>query len=67
MSKLDLNALNERPKLDPILALAEANAELEKLDAETRVAWALDGLPGGYVLSASFGVQAAVRLHLVNQ
>mgnify|MGYP000992799140 CR=1 FL=1 len=33
MSKLDLNALNELPKVDRILALAETNAELEKLDA----------------------------------
>ncbi|MFP1591919.1 hypothetical protein ACLB1M_21385 [Escherichia coli] len=45
MSKLDLNALNELPKVDRILALAETNAELEKLDAEGRVAWALDNLP----------------------
>lgn len=54
MSKLDLNALNELPKVDRILALAETNAELEKLDAEGRVAWALDNLPGEYVLSSSF-------------
>ncbi len=55
MSKLDLNALNELPKVDRILALAETNAQLEKLDAEGRVAWALDNLPGEYVLSSSFG------------
>ena len=67
MSKLDLNALNELPKVDRILALAETNAELEKLDAEGRIAWALDNLPGEYVLSSSFGIQAAVSLHLVNQ
>ncbi|MDG9696113.1 phosphoadenosine phosphosulfate reductase family protein, partial [Streptomyces sp. DH17] len=67
MSKLDLNALNELPKVDRILALAETNAQLEKLDAEGRVAWALDNLPGEYVLSSSFGIQAAVSLHLVNQ
>ena len=67
MSKLDLNALNELPKVDRILALAETNAQLEKLDAEGRIAWALDNLPGEYVLSSSFGIQAAVSLHLVNQ
>lgn len=67
MSKLDLNALNELPKVDRILALAETNAQLEKLDAEGRVARALDNLPGEYVLSSSFGIQAAVSLHLVNQ
>lgn len=66
MSKLDLNALNELPKVDRILALAETNAELEKLDAEGRVAgrWIICG---EYVLSSSFGIQAAVSLHLVNQ
>ena len=49
MSKLDLNALNELPKVDRILALAETNAELEKLDAEGRIAWALvpTGIPPG--------------------
>ncbi|EHJ81235.1 hypothetical protein LTSEBAI_3954 [Salmonella enterica subsp. enterica serovar Baildon str. R6-199] len=33
MSKLDLNALNDLPKVDRVLALAEAeaNAQLEKL------------------------------------
>ncbi|MEA5719846.1 phosphoadenosine phosphosulfate reductase, partial [Salmonella enterica subsp. enterica serovar Virginia] len=41
MSKLDLNALNDLPKVDRVLALAEANAQLEKLSAEERVAWAL--------------------------
>lgn len=30
MSKLDLNALNELPKVDRILALAETNAETGK-------------------------------------
>lgn len=27
----------------------------------------LENLPGDYVLSSSFGIQAAVSLHLVNQ
>ncbi|SQC15392.1 phosphoadenylyl-sulfate reductase [Klebsiella pneumoniae] len=39
MSVLDLNALNALPKVERILALAETNAQLEKLDAEGRVAW----------------------------
>lgn len=67
MSVLDLNALNALPKVERILALAETNAHLETLDAEGRVAWALENLPGDYVLSSSFGIQAAVSLHLVNQ
>ncbi|MGC0727532.1 phosphoadenosine phosphosulfate reductase, partial [Escherichia coli] len=66
MSILDLNSLNDLPKVDRILALAETNADLEKLDAVGRVACALDNLPGDYVLSSSFGIQAAVSLHLVN-
>ncbi len=45
MSKLDLNALNDLPKVDRVLALAETNAELEKLSAEERVSWALENLP----------------------
>ena len=52
MSVLDLNALNALPKVERILALAETNAQLEKLDAEGRVAWALENLPGNYVLNA---------------
>ena len=64
MSVLDLNALNELPKVDRILALAETNAQLEKLDAEGRVAWALENLPGDYVLSSSFGIQLTDKLGL---
>lgn len=63
MSQLDLNALNELPKVDRVLALAETNAQLETLTAEERVAWALENLPGEYVLSSSFGIRAAVSLH----
>ena len=50
-----------------VWTLNHTESELEKLDAEGRVAWALDNLPGEYVLSSSFGIQAAVSLHLVNQ
>ena len=66
MSVLDLNALNALPKVEHS-GTRETNAQLEKLDAEGRVAWALENLPGDYVLSSSFGIQAAVSLHLVNQ
>lgn len=57
MSQLDLNALNELPKVDRVLALAETSAQLETLTAEERVVWALKNLPGEYVLSSSFGIQ----------
>jgi phosphoadenosine phosphosulfate reductase len=35
--------------------------------AEERVAWALDKLPGEYIVSSSFGAQSAVMLHLVTR
>ncbi|MEQ8231329.1 MAG: phosphoadenylyl-sulfate reductase [Gammaproteobacteria bacterium] len=43
------------------------NAELAGRDAEARVAWALEHLPGNHLLSSSFGAQAAVMLHLVTR
>lgn len=45
--------------------LARLNAWLETLDADARVQWALDTLPGTHALSTSFGAQAAVSLHLL--
>lgn len=67
MSVLDLSELNELPKVKRVMALAELNNRLEKLSAQDRVLWALENLPGEAVLSSSFGIQAAVSLHLVNQ
>lgn len=67
MSVLDLSALNELPKVERVMALAEVNTKLDKLSAQERVLWALENLPGEAVLSSSFGIQAAVSLHLVNQ
>jgi phosphoadenosine phosphosulfate reductase len=46
-------------------AARELNDWLASVDAETRVRWALENLPGPYALSSSFGAQAAVSLHLV--
>jgi phosphoadenosine phosphosulfate reductase len=54
-------ALNE-PRL-----LEETNVTLEAMDAEERVDWALEHLPGRHALSSSFGAQAAVSLHLVTR
>jgi len=47
--------------------LAEANRLLQGKTAEQRVAWALEHLPGAHILSSSFGVQAAVSLHLLTR
>jgi len=46
-------------------ALADLNRWLSQQDADTRVDWMLDTLPGAHVLSSSFGAQAAASLHLV--
>jgi phosphoadenosine phosphosulfate reductase len=54
-------ALNEQE------ALAAVNRSLESLTARQRVEQAVEHLPGAYVMSSSFGAQAAVMLHLVNQ
>ena len=62
------NAMN---LLDPAtLAAAELDAinhDLERLDAQSRIAWALQHLPGAHALSTSFGVQSAVTLHLLTR
>ncbi|MBU1311211.1 MAG: phosphoadenylyl-sulfate reductase [Gammaproteobacteria bacterium] len=47
--------------------LDEANHILTPLSAAERVRWALDNLPSSPMLSSSFGIQAAVMLHLVTQ
>lgn len=47
--------------------LADEARELPTLDAAGRVRWALEHLPGAQVLSSSFGMQAAVMLHLVTR
>lgn len=47
--------------------LETSNRRLERLSAEERVAWSLERLPGRFVLSTSFGIQAPVALHLVTR
>ena len=63
----DLAALSELPREAQRDALNEANRQLTALDAQGRVAWALEHLPAEHVLSSSFGIQSAVMLHLVTQ
>ena len=50
MAEFDLAALNALPKSGQALALAVVNGQLETLSAEQRVAWALEHLPGEFVL-----------------
>ena len=47
--------------------LTGRNDWLARQDADTRVAWALEALPGVHVLSSSFGAQAAASLHLLTR
>ena len=47
--------------------LEAVNERLEGMGAEGRVAWALEQLPGQHLLSSSFGIQAALMLHLVTR
>ena len=52
-------------KESQVTLLADANGVLKGMSAEQRVAWALKNLPDTQFLSSSFGIQAAVMLHLV--
>lgn len=67
MLNVDLAWLNTLDREQQRAALAQANRHLEGLSAEARVAWALENLPENKVLSSSFGIQAAVSLHLVTR
>jgi phosphoadenosine phosphosulfate reductase len=48
-------------------ALEKINQAFASFPAARRVACALELLPGAHVLTSSFGAQAAVMLHLVNE
>lgn len=48
-------------------ALAHCNRSFGKLNANERVQWSLENLPGTHVLSSSFGAQSAVALHLLTR
>jgi phosphoadenosine phosphosulfate reductase len=47
--------------------LAQINLSLELQSAVQRVTWALENMPHNFMLSSSFGAQAAVMLHMVTQ
>ena len=66
-SKPQLVKLLSLTKTEQILQLGQINAELEQLTAQQRVAWALENLEGQFAVSSSFGIQAAVMLHLVTE
>ena len=51
----------------PKFSLEQVNQTLEKANAQQVVEWAADTFGEGLVMSTSFGIQAAVMLHLVTQ
>ena len=51
----------------PNLNLAQANQELENAEASSVVEWSAETFGKGLVMSTSFGIQAAVMLHLVTK
>lgn len=59
MSCVSLARTSSTPDIDSV------NRALESLSAEQRIEWMLEHLPGQHALSSSFGMQAAVMLHLV--
>lgn len=67
MSLFQLASLKQLPVKEQTHALSEINQQLEQLSAIERVTWALEHLPKAYVLSSSFGIQAAVCLHLITR
>lgn len=67
MSLFQLASLKQLPVEEQTHALSEINQQLEQLSAVERVTWALEHLPKAYVLSSSFGIQAAVCLHLITR
>ena len=52
---------------DSIANIELINQQLSSLTAEQRISWVLENLPQQIVLSSSFGIQAAVMLHMVTQ
>ena len=64
---LDLQELQPLSRDEQVTALDEVNRELVAMSPEDRVRWAFDNLEGEFMLSSSFGIQAALMLHLVTR
>lgn len=64
---LTLNDYLPTSRENQTTALEAVNRELERASAQERVKWAFENLEERFVLSSSFGIQAAVLLHMVTQ
>ncbi|MGL6343825.1 MAG: phosphoadenosine phosphosulfate reductase [Waterburya sp.] len=51
----------------PTLDLSQANQQLQNAEATSVVEWSAETFSDGLVMSTSFGIQAAVMLHLVTR
>ncbi|EPQ5230280.1 phosphoadenosine phosphosulfate reductase [Providencia stuartii] len=67
MSRLELTTLIELDRPHQVAYLAEFNSQLDAMTALQRIEWAVEYLPTEFVLSSSFGIQAALTLHMVTQ
>ena len=67
ISRTDYRAILLQDDVTQQAWLADINHLLTPLSAAERVRWALHNLPQNPMLSSSFGIQAAVMLHLVTQ
>jgi phosphoadenosine phosphosulfate reductase len=47
--------------------LEDLNKTLEPLNAEQRIEWTLNYLPGNHIMTSSFGIQGALMLHMVTR
>lgn len=66
ISKSALAALLTAPEIEQRSELEHVNRFLDGLTPPQRVRWALEYLPGNAALSSSFGIQAAVMLHMLS-
>ncbi|HEM8292117.1 phosphoadenylyl-sulfate reductase [Providencia vermicola] len=67
MSRLQLADVIGLDKEQQTEYLSEFNTQLENKTAQLRIEWAVENLPIQFVLSSSFGIQAALTLHMVTQ
>ncbi|MCL1077433.1 phosphoadenylyl-sulfate reductase [Parashewanella spongiae] len=66
-TKNTLIELLDAPEHEQTLLLKSLNKMLDDLTAAERLKWAFECLPDTHALSSSFGIQAAVMLHLATQ
>ncbi|MEL6496649.1 MAG: phosphoadenosine phosphosulfate reductase, partial [Cyanobacteria bacterium J06623_7] len=55
--------ISANPKV-PTIDLLQVNQQLENAEASSLVEWSAETFGAGLVMSTSFGIQAAVMLHL---